>query len=126
MCSLLSQSSCVRERTFWLIQGPCRHQRLRVERQYRFVNEIAIGLGHGLTAKTSVVRLDIDIGDLSILDYQGISLAPVGSQDGCSVELNIESAGEAAIRVTEKADATALVCIEGFAPGVHAVEIKEC
>ena len=64
------------------------------------------------------------MGDLSILDYQGVSLAPVISQQGCRVELDIKSAGEAAVRITEEADATAAVCIKRFAPGVHAVEVK--
>jgi hypothetical protein len=78
--------------------------------------------GSRLTANTSVVGLDVDVGDLSILDHEGVSLASVVSQDGCGVELNIEGTGEAAVRVTEEANATALVCVERFAPGIHTVE----
>ena len=41
---------------------------------------------------------------MAVLDYESISLAPNASEDGGSVEVEIEGLGEGGGRVTEKAD----------------------
>lgn len=69
------------------------------------------GRGYRLTAETSVVRLDVHVGDLSVLHYQSVSLAPIGAQNSGRVELDVEGASKTAVRVAEKADAAALVCV---------------
>lgn len=72
------------------------------------------------TIRTNIVRLDMNRLNLPTLDDNRISLASVRAEEGGRGELEVPGTGEVAAGVAEEADATALVGVEGFTPGVHA------
>jgi hypothetical protein len=51
-------------------------------------------LVHGRDIETGVVRFDMRSCDLAILDNQGISFRAISTEDGSSIEVEVESIGE--------------------------------
>lgn len=76
-----------------------------------------------LAVNADVIRLNIDLSNLAILNHNRISLASVVSEERCGGELEVEGAGELACWVGDEADSGGLVGIEGLAPCVHAIRI---
>lgn len=52
-----------------------------------------------LTANASVIRLDMGLLDLAVLDNKGVPLAPWPAEDGSAVEVQVEGFGEGEERV---------------------------
>lgn len=69
---------------------------------------------------SSVIWLDVDADELSVLGDSGESLASVGAEHWCSWEFEVEGADELAGGITEETNTGALVGIKGLAPRVHA------
>lgn len=57
-----------------------------------------------ITIGSGVVRLDMGLLHLAILNDQGVSLAAHATKDGRGVEAQIQGASELACRVTQKSD----------------------
>lgn len=70
------------------------------------------------TIDTSVVWLHVHRFDLSTLNNQSISLRSVLAKDCSRVKLQVQLTRELASWVTQEADATALLLVQGFAPGI--------
>lgn len=72
-----------------------------------------------LTTDADVIWLDIHRLDLAVLDYQRVPLAALVAQDGRSIEFDIERTCKCTGWVSEEADTTALVRVEGLCPSTH-------
>lgn len=57
-----------------------------------------------LTVQTGVVRLNVRALDLAILDDKDVALAARATEDGGTVEVQLERFGEGAVWVAEEAD----------------------
>lgn len=73
-----------------------------------------------LTLSASVVRLDVSLLDLTVLDDKGITLAARLTENGSAIKVKIKSLGEFSVRVGEETNTTLLLRIEGLSPGLHA------
>lgn len=51
-----------------------------------------------------VVRLDIDGGNLSVLDHKGVTLRPVTAEDGLVLEVHVNGLGELTGRVGKETE----------------------
>lgn len=70
--------------------------------------------------RSNVIRLNVNFGDLSILDNQCVALGSVGAEHGSGGEFEIEGTSEFPISVGEETDSGGAVFVEGFAPCFHA------
>ena len=68
---------------------------------------------------SNIVRLDVNLLHLAVLNHDGITLASVCAQEGCSWEFEVQGAGELSALVTKEADSAAFVFIKLLAPCVH-------
>jgi hypothetical protein len=55
------------------------------------------------TADAGVIRLDVGLGDASVLDDEGVPLATIAAEDGGPVEGEVQGRGELGGRVAQEA-----------------------
>ena len=76
--------------------------------------------GERHTIETGVVRLNESLGHLAVLDNKGVALATGVAKDGSTIEGQVKSRGELAVRVGKEADARLAGGVEGGSPCTHA------
>ena len=74
------------------------------------------------TGQTGVIWLNGDRFDLASLNDNRVSFASVCAKQGSSREFNIEGTSEVSSGISKESNAAGLLLVEGFAPGVHAVQ----
>lgn len=77
-----------------------------------------------LTGVSSVIRLNVNRCDLSILSLDSVTLASVGAEYGSRGKFDIEGTGEISASISKEADAAGLVGVKGLAPCIHAVDVR--